>query len=130
VRQVWLGQKFIYAHIPATIIYPLYLFAFGKFLVFFRGEILGRPGGSVSQIIVFCYKEIGGIFCAKHRRNGIVFYIKIFWQERIWRTYKTSPYKTSIYKTSPSQNVFASKRRLTFIWGSSYFYIHEKYLDW
>jgi hypothetical protein len=47
----------------------------------FRGEILRPQESSDSQTIVFRYKEIGGILCAKHRRNGIVSIYRILGQE-------------------------------------------------
>jgi hypothetical protein len=37
-----------------------------------RGEILRPPGSSLWQTIVFRYKEIRGILCTKHLRNGNV----------------------------------------------------------
>jgi hypothetical protein len=46
--------------------------------IILRGEILRPLRGSVSQIIVFRYKEIRGILCRKHLRNGIVTSWSIF----------------------------------------------------
>jgi hypothetical protein len=47
----------------------------------YRGEILRPRRGSVLQTTVFRYKEIGGILCTKHLRNGIVSFWRIFRQE-------------------------------------------------
>jgi hypothetical protein len=47
-----------------------------------RGEILSPPGGSVSQTIAFRYKDIGGILCAKNRKNMLCLFLSKYSLDR------------------------------------------------
>jgi hypothetical protein len=64
-----------------------------------RGEILRPRGGSVSQKIVFRFKEIGGIMRTNHGRNGkgIVSFYRIFRLELFFRSFERNISLISTY---------------------------------